>query len=1210
MALTREQTLAIDMREENLLVSAGAGSGKTFVMVERIKKLITEEQVSVDDILVVTFTNASAAEMKERIGRAITKSMAEIPEQSGFLQEQLIGLKEAHISTFHAFAQRVIKKFYYLIGIEPSLKVCDETQAVLLLEQVIDDIIEEWLGDDHREEMTIFLNCYSDERSFQQLKQNLIKGYNNLRTMPDPIGWLQQQQMEIASFSERWREHPAMRWLLEYVKEQLREACYYMQLAYDITVESGVTSIALKLEDEVNGCCDLADENIESLEEIEELLNEMPQNARLVSNKAEKEIWATIKDQVGEYRKKSVEIIKNIKSQFFAATLAEQIEEEQANLPKVETLVKLLQAIDQQYFAAKQELGVMDFGDMEHLAIAILKHEEASQYYKNKFKHIFVDEFQDTNPVQEELIQLIRRDNNTFLVGDIKQCIYQFRLADPSIFQRRQNSYRQVDSNEVEIGAADERLQQDNGVVINLNANFRSKAPIIDFVNGIFDGPMKEFDENAKLIPFSTCPEQCAHVPVILDVDKSSIDQIVEDAALEGADDEYLDELVTVEKEAMATAKLIKSIIGQPISVGEGEEQIVRPIDYRDIVILMRSIKASGSVYGTVFKKAGIPMFVQEEEGYFNAYEVAIMIDLLSYLDNNRRDKELISVLHSPLFDFSSEQLAQIRIMHKESSFYKAFMHCVDIYQEILNSEDPTAIASDYSRSQMQLIIRVGKAHDDLKKWRAKAKVQRLDQVIWDIMVESGYYLAIGAMPLGIQRQGNLRMLLEFAGTFQTNQRGGLFEFVTYIKALTEKKIDRGPASLIGEGDNVVRLMTIHKSKGLEFPVVILSGMQKALQYSRNDSFFTIEKNIGLGLMHSGGLDYWKRRSLIQRIAVAKKRRDEEAENWRVLYVAMTRAKDRLYMMNLVYNQDKHKQALELGLYDEKSFNNMLIASPVRRVDFVLEPEDLVGAIGPSGKPMTFEEAICKGVWRDEADESLKTAILERLNFSYENQESTSRRFKYTVSQLNKARPLSEKDNYEVREALSYVPKFLRGDQQLTAAEKGTVFHRFMYLLDFQQIKDGNNCKVQLDSFVEKGLMTAAEAKEINCKQADNFFKTKVGQEILTSKAGKLLKEQPFTVAMKLDGDQVLVQGIIDGCLVDGEKVILWDYKTNFIDSSKTMEELADYFGNMYMAQMGIYAKALEAALHLKVEKAYLYMTKLGKLLEIDLTKPQTWKII
>ena len=1147
MAWTKEQQLAIDQRDKNILVAAAAGSGKTAVLVERIKKLVIEEAVPIDRMLIVTFTNAAAAEMKEKIRKALLEEIEQSPENASTLRTQLALLPRASISTFHAFALDVIRRFFYRAEIEPGFSICDDAQRTILKEDAMDLLLENWFAADCAE-FYEFLNWYSGDRNQEKIRTIIEDAYNVLQSLPYPWQWLDEKIAQLSMDAESLQQSSLMEDIWSFISVSAAQAADFAQRAADTLEEAGLSQMAEKVEQEelsqyleINGLVQAKD--FDGLGERVRHLKTL----RLVAKKDEKEDYNQVKEKVAACRKKASSLIGEMKELFFAAPFSEQVAELQQTAPKAETLRKLLLDFDGIFRAAKAEKKLVDFNDIEHFCLEILQEPQAAEFYRKKFTYIFIDEYQDTNILQEEIISKIKRENNLFMVGDIKQSIYKFRLAEPEIFKSKYQRYGSGDANSIKI---------------DLNRNFRSKPVILKEINQIFQGVMEDYDADAMLYPGLSYEGEYSYLPQIKVVDVSSVD----------SSDAELANLKNAELEALAVSRIIQENLGKKFYDHKAGK--VREIRLRDIVILMRSVRNYADVFYQILKQSGIESFVDDSEGYFDTMEINVFMNLLSVIDNKRQDVPLISALHSEIFGFSSAELATIRAAHKADSYAEAFF----------------AYAATAETSA--LAARCQKVLQQLKTWKDMAASMPLGTFIWNLLLETGYYVEIGAMPGGPQRQANLRALVDKAERYSKDRQASLYRFVRYIDAVKQRNVPMGQVKLVGENDDLVRIMTIHKSKGLEFPMVIVSGMGRRLNYTKTGSGVSLHKDIGVAMTRSDYEGHWYRQTLLQRLLQKQVHREEVQEEVRILYVALTRAKDILYMTGTVKDGEHFLAARESGIGGDTMYLSMTEnASHLDLIDTRLLSPQTDGDVYRFGNPLTWNIFDKQVAGKEQAD------ILRRLHFVYPYETARRLKSKYSVTEINRSQPFSQ-----AFAPVLAVPKFRQGVQTLTAAQRGTVYHGMMERIDFgRAAKEGiSYLKAAAAEMTAKEIFTEEEIGAVRLSRIADFFKSSLGKRCAAAyEAGVLQRERPFNLQIQMEGETVIVQGIIDCAFEEQGQMVLLDYKTSWIDRDKPFEEEVERLRQTYQKQMDIYCDALTKASGKPVREAYLYLFGAGCSIEM-----------
>ncbi len=1156
-----EQERAIEGRGKSILVAAAAGSGKTAVLVERIRRLVVEEGVSVRSILVVTFTNAAASEMKEKIRLSLSAEAEKARKTSkssyDYLKRQLEMLPQAEICTFHAFALNVIRRSFYRLDIEPNFSVCDSAKSILMKEDALDELTEREFEKPDADFVS-FLNCYSSDRNMNRVREMILGAYERLMAMPHPWEWFDAQSKILEADNDSFYDSGMWKLLTEEIRFTLSEALGYEKDAEQLLLTCGLDRMAdiiAKEEREpigsainmLSGECGDPPAIFDKLREI--LKGKSP---TLRAKKEEQAGYETVKADVKLYRELAKKKTGDLVSMFFALPLEEQLDDMRETAKHIRTLERLIKAFAELYREAKKDQRLIDFSDIEHYCLEILEQDDEADRYRERFEHIFIDEYQDTNGLQEAIIDRIKRENNMFMVGDIKQSIYGFRLAEPSIFKGKYELYSKPETAESE--------------VIDLNRNYRSKAPILQYINEIFEPLMEGYDERAMLYPGLEYDGDCLYTPEA---------HIVSETGAEESEpaDEAIAELEKAEKEALYVARLIKENLGREYYDSKLGEK--KTISRRDIVILLRGVRGTASAYYEVLNREGITACIDDNEGYFDTIEIDIMMNLLSVIDNRKQDIPLISVLHSEIFGFSAAELGRIRAEFKDGSFSDAFsQYCV-------------------SGSLEDMRAKCGSAAKKLDAWREKAALLPLSQFIWGILLESHYYVISGAMPGGVQHQANLRALVEKADKYSENRQASLYGFVKYIDAVKKRNVKIPQVKLISEQDDVVRIMSIHKSKGLEFPMVIVSGLGKKLVYSSRRSKFALHRDVGIGLSRSDYKGHWERLTIPQKLIALKFHKEEYEEEVRILYVALTRARDMLFLIGTVKDGEKFEEKVNRSVRGETTYLDML--APGMKYKMIQVSE--LSAPAGSGVSADFDDIKC------EITDDEKSELDERLRFRYGYERSRKLKSKYSVSELNRINATESVEEARVKlcDALE-VPKFKSEGRHVTAAERGTAYHTVMKRLDFAKAFDeGEAYIMKVSSELEaKGLIEAGIIDERAIREINAFFGTDVGRRASKASAeGRLKKEKPFTLMRNEGGENILIQGIIDCYFTEGDKCVLIDYKSNMI-AGRRGEELIE---KTYRKQIEAYASALKEAAVGQVDEAYLYLFSKEKTVRIELEK-------
>lgn len=1252
---TDEQLLAIETRGKNLLVAAAAGSGKTAVLVERIIKIITDDNnpVDIDKLLVVTFTNAAASEMRERIGDAISKKLEEIPD-SKMLQRQLALLNKSNITTIHSFCLDIIKNNFHLIDLDPGFRIGDETECTLIKQDVLIELFE----DKYDKEDEGFLNlieAYCTNRGDERLKEIVLKLYNFSMSGPWPSVWLREkaQEFNINSLDEL-EKASWYKVLKESLYLDLNNAKNGLDEAIKICEEdSDLAPYLLTLKPELNGIENAINSLNLDLEQIYKAVKDIEFAYRIktvkkgIGDELDKKKVKSLRDDV---KKK----INQIKGGVFSISLDETLNGIKNMYPIIKSLTELVIEFSDRYVKKKMERVILDFNDLEHLCLKILTCNDengevyassVAQKFREKFEEVLVDEYQDSNNVQETIISMVSRkdlDNpNVFMVGDVKQSIYRFRQAKPELFLEKYNSYSEEDNKK--------------NRKIMLYKNFRSREEVIKGVNFIFKSLMSktvgEFDYTDKeALNLGASYDEINKDNVyfqdneFIDLDKIEVSGALELHILDKSSDfedgknEINDEddkendneedLSAVAIEARIIAKRIKELInpsdGKCFMVFDKNLNRYRKITYKDIVILLRSTKNWADTIVEELSFGGIPVYADINTGYFQTIEIRTIMSLLHIIDNPMQDIYTIASMRSPIFAFTSEELADIRILNRDNYFYLNVKDIAeDVYDERINKSLKDKCA--------YFIEKIG-------GWREKSLYMPIDEFLWYLYSDTSYYGYVGAMVNGIQRQANLRILFQRAKQYEQTSFKGLFNFINFINKLRKSSGDLGTAKILGENEDVVRIMSIHKSKGLEFPVVFLSGCGKQFNLRDINDSLLFHEELGIG---ADCIDVKKRirYTTLQKYAIKKKFELETlSEEMRILYVALTRAKEKLIITGSSSNLQKDIDAcykagvkgfnkvIPSELLKQKSYLKWIMTALIKHKDgdilrqgkneFVEISDDLsswkinfykksdfgVENVGDSIEKKNIS-ILSLNYSNFEVDEEIR----KRLEFRYKYRDVCSVPSNISVSDIKKAEEEifePQAENLFSEEKNRKKPKFIIEEKGLSKAEKGTAMHFVMQKLDLNKVNLLNEIKEQIKNMFEKGLITKDEEESINIFKIYKFFKSNLGKRLLKAyKENKqVFRELPFITEIpvkRIDKDlidkifnneKLRLQGIIDCFFEEDDGIVLLDYKTDYVENGKEKEIL-----DKYKVQIDLYTETLERVIGKKVKERYLYLFGIDK---------------
>lgn len=1213
---TKEQKQVIELRGRNILVSAAAGSGKTAVLVERIITMLTKDAdpVSVDQLLIVTFTEAAAAEMKERIRTAIERKLEEYPENE-HLKQQATLIHNAQITTIHSFCLSVIRDHFHTIDLDPGFRIGEEGELKLLWQDVLDALLEEQYRL-ARPEFLDFVSAYGGTRNDKRLNDLILKIYEFSRGYPDSEGWLRDCMSAYqAETAEELEKSAYVRLIMENTGRCLKEAKELLVRALDLCREPDgpavyETAILTDLQMIEDFC------SADTFSGVNEKMQK-PAWMRLPANR-DKTVSEEKSGRVKLLREEVKELVGELSAQYFYQETGGYLSDLKLCRDYMEVLAGLVREFVASFEAEKRKKDMIDFSDMEQYALRILTKKEegglvpsaVAGEYQQQFKEIMIDEYQDSNLIQEAIltsISTVRKGRyNIFMVGDVKQSIYRFRLSRPELFMEKFDTYRTEDNEKQRI---------------DLHKNFRSRGEVLDSINYIFRQIMTRglggiaYDDEAALYAGAGYPD-AEKAGVNARTEVLVIDSNTENAASGGRDSNSgspggaseFPVLSERELEARAIAGRIRSLLKEH-RVVDKETGTFRPVRYSDIVILTRSVKGFADVFAEVLNKEGIPASAGTREGYFETQEIGVLLDYLRVLDNWQQDIPLAAVLSSPFGGLNEEELAVIKSGYKELPFYEAvFCYRAEGQDEGIRKK-------------------LEKCLGELEAFRKKVPYTPVHELLRKILSDTGYGDFVSAMPGGAQRRANLDMLSEKAKAFESASYKGLFHFIRYIGQLRKYDVDYGEAALEDEQSDTVRIMTIHKSKGLEFPVVFAAGMGKRFNMQDARSSVVLHQSLGVGL-DAVNLDArTKSPSLVKKVIQKEEALDSLGEELRVLYVALTRAKEKLILTGTVSNPEKklegfrmineqEEEALSFGMLSKAStyWDWILPAltrlTPEVPIDYhVLTFEDLVREEVAEETAGRITKSVLEN-WNVERtyDEETRKMLKEQFGFSYAYENSRSQKLKFTVSELKKRAHLQEimEDGasgesgellYEEPEVIPLIPKFLKEEEELSGASRGTAYHRFLELLDFKEEYTKESLIKAVDAFSESGKMTEEMAACIRPADILGFLNSRSGKRMREcALRGTLRRERPFVMGIDAkeiypqeeEGEMLLVQGIIDVYFEEPDGITVLDYKT---DKVRRAEELAE----KYHAQLDYYAKALERVTNKKVKEKIIYSFTLGE---------------
>ncbi|MCM1261278.1 MAG: helicase-exonuclease AddAB subunit AddA [Butyrivibrio sp.] len=1236
---TKEQQKVIDTHGCSLLVSAAAGSGKTAVLVERIVKMISDgdNPVDIDRLLVVTFTNAAAAQMRERIRNVIGLKLISEPENE-HLQRQMTLLHNAQITTIDSFCLFVIRNYFHTIGLDPGFRIADEGELRLLKADVLADVLERQYSDGDEN----FLNCmeyFSTGSRDKAVEEAVLKLYDFAMSNPFPEEWLEERKADYSGAEEWFGERKpgcfeSEKWVERLMNNTgllLKGALERINMCIAICEEPDGPHMYGEL-------LDREKEKIEGLIDASDYERRYERFAGLtfdrLSSKKDETVSAVKREIVKNARTEIKELLQSIQKDYFSLPQAEISRQAAACSTAVCALADLTLIFKEEFDQAKRDKNILDFDDIEHFALAILlrKSEDGSIVpnapaleYREHFAEILIDEYQDSNLVQEYLLSVISgeadRNYNRFMVGDVKQSIYKFRLARPEIFMEKYNAYG---------------LEGSESMRIDLHKNFRSREEVLTSANAVFSQVMiKElggidYDEKAALFMGASYPAAAA----AHDNDTELV--------LYNAEDR--------EEEAYAIASRIKRLVAS-FQVTDEETGLLRKASYRDIVILLRTTTGWDEEFKRILEEEGIPAHVTSKTGYFASTEIRELLHFLRILDNPIQDIPLYGVLHSVFGGFTEEEIALIKAESRdrrhtrdEKAELQDKEHTHDERAESENKvhdEEPelqgkrhlydavaeyASVGSDNAlREKIKLFI------SKIGMYRDMAVYMPVHELLQEIIRDYSYLSYVAAKPGGSRRRGNVEMLIVKAVDYEKTSYYGLYHFLRYIEQLEKYDVDYGEANLQDENADVVRIMSIHKSKGLEFPICFVAGLSKSFNNRDANAHLVMDVEEGIGVDYIDAGRRVMSRNLRRNYIASKIRQDNLAEELRILYVAMTRAKEKLILIGTIKNMEKKAASLSLikGCKNRKlpydmllqadSFMDILLYSAARNKCFdkvweeygqqpadtaefykeemgiqvsVLKYEDIAG--DEIKETIEREENRRKLVLSSmaykagELDVTLMKTMEERFSYQYPYECLKDLYAKTTVSELKKAGMKEEIDfsfpMFDEETIVPYLPKFIKQEDTVSGTERGSAYHKAMELFDFKSLLGADSeearkelVDVQLKKMIDDGKMPQSYRDVISPQKILKFTQSSAaGRMAHADVKGKLYKEQPFVLGLPANRlndafppeETVLIQGIIDVFFEEDGKFVVLDYKTDVV---KTEEELI----KRYHTQLDYYAEAL-----------------------------------
>lgn len=1130
MNLTTEQRLVIDTGAKNLLVSASAGSGKTFVLVQRILKLIIDDQTPIDQFLIVTFTNAAAAEMRHRIAKALTAALTEHPDKRAFIAMQIQRLHRSHISTLHAFCKTVLRDNYYHIGLDPNCRVGTQQGLEITFRRALDDVLEHHYTE-RTADFEVLLSYFSGHRGDAKLRDYLSQIYTFSRAHPYPQQWLEQCTIDPNAPEQI---NPLIAAVINTAVSEMKQCQQQLQFALELcesaggpsdyrpTIESDLAQLAT-----IDTSADQI--NFDALAKRLKALN-FANLARIKkANKAD--VDPQLQLIVKEIRNDVKTSINKLIDAYFRMNLAQQLNDMAMMIQPLRSLITLVKQLAAHYSDLKLADNLLDFNDLEQYAIAALNIEEVADYYRHKFSYVFVDEYQDSNRVQEEIVRLLRRRDNLFLVGDVKQSIYKFRMAEPQLFIEKQQLYR----------------QDDNSLRIDLNNNFRTHPDILNGVNTLFNQLLQpDFGD----INYRSDGQ--------LSSLRSDFDGVAKPLITIGCRSDERTALSKGQFESQLIAQRIKAITSQTFY----DTTVAQTRHYKlsDIVVLMRSVKGHATRLRDDLAKQAIPVIIDEEDNYFELLEVVTLINCLRIIDNIRQDVPLLSVLRSFIGGFNDIELAMVKSAVKQS-YYEAFVSYAQMGEDAALKQK----INDF-------LTRI--AH-----YRAQTHMP-MSAYIWWLLTETGYYYYVLGLEDGTKRVQHLKMLAERAEQFEADGQTGIHHFVDYLDLLSRAKINYGDKASGASSTDAITVMSIHKSKGLEFPVVILAGSERRFNLSDLKGTVVLHQQLGLVSKWLDPARYIYRDTLsyahLKRVLKAELLQEEA----RILYVALTRPVYRLEVIGIVKNIDKQLLKWQLPI---SGASLLSASSPLDWLMPIISQAQADGELTWRTEQINESDLTQAQAQISEQRQQTVLNTFDRVGdmsiepFNGHHSDVPAKVSVTAIKQMDSTSQLAMPKT-ELQDRFS-------DDEQ--ALVKGNLYH-----LIFEHIRsDDKRATKVLTRLTARGLIDEPAMQLIDLSAIQNYLDSALFKRICQAK--QRWHEQPFVYQLTLaSGEQTLVQGVIDLLILEDGQLTVIDFKS---DRVKHLDELVQ----RYQRQLDLYAQAVSALLNLPIKQKIIYSIALGSACEV-----------
>ncbi len=1229
------------------------------MLVERIINKVINENVDIDKILIVTFTNAAASEMRERILDAIYDKLEKNPEEVR-LQRQITLLNKASICTIHSFCLDVIRNNFYEADVSANFRIGDTAEVEMIKADVLEDLFEQKYMDNDPEFIKL-LETYTDYRGDEKLQDLVLTIYRYIQSSPFPAKWLESKVAELnVNEDEDFANTVWGKIILDNVKSQIEMMIVKLENIKNETLKfTELEKFSRVLEANVNN---LKSVKLDSWDIAYNSMNSMDWGK-----------WPIDKKVTLDLKNEAKDIRDSIKKEFNNIVLKYTSKEANQDILDMYNILNALKNLilefSEAFSKAKREKNIIDFNDIEHLALKILVNEneeptEIAKKYQEKFEEIAIDEYQDSNLVQEKILTSISKGNNIFMVGDVKQSIYKFRQARPELFLEKYDRYAQKEeqtsenSKENNASIIDDNniaksFNPNTGLKIKLFKNFRSRESVLDITNLVFENIMSkslgDIDYNEEeylnyganyILPeailqnkvsleenstektsdqkeFNYAGKAELHIIDLKEKEEDiytnseKVEQniasqekpLIDNAEESDEDDDNKERIEDSVLEARFVAKKVDEILKSGYHVYDRKQNKYRKVKPSDICILLRATSVLAPIYEKEISELNLPVFSDSSDTYLEAMEVETIMNLLKVIDNPMQDIPLVSVLRSSIFGFTDNDLIEIRLVDRKSTFYEAMQKArISVETDLRHKIDDTI--------------------NKLNEWKSEEKYIPLNEFIWKLYIETGFYNYVGLLPNGSLRQANLKLLFEKAKQYEAASFKGLFNFINFINKVKTSSKDMASAKIIGENDDVIRIMSIHKSKGLEFPIVFLASTGKKFNMQDLNNPILLHQDIGIGMQYIDSERKIEYSTLAKEAIKLKIKKETISEEMRVLYVVLTRAKEKLIITGLSRDLTKSlEKKTKLLSNFSKSKNNKIPPALVEKFTSYLDWLELVyeknkeEKIENTVELHTYNKQELISKLKSEENEvidvrkqieekaqksKIDAKILEKLKWQYKYIESSKIP---TNTSVTKLKELNEDKDIEdlINEAkkkvnkqteLNITPKFMEEKHIFTPAEKGTLLHLCVQKLD--ESKDYTREEIQefVSNLKNKNIISEEEQKNINTDILYKYTKSELWQDLKQAK--EIHKETPFYINIPAteiydeaeESEKILVQGIIDLYYIDkNDNLILVDYKTDYVPNGdvKILEE-------KYKVQLDIYKKALEEATGKKVYKAMIWV--------------------